>query len=114
MPSLAKPLSQQQEQKAVLRVEDLHTWFEVRRMGFFKAGDVRALDGVSFELYEGETVSIVGESGCGKSTLAKTILGLHKPTKGKIFFQGTDLSELDKSEVKEYRAKVGYIQQDPY
>lgn len=98
----------------ILTVEDLHTWFEVRRMGFFKAGDVRALDGVSFELYEGETVSIVGESGCGKSTLAKTILGLHKPTKGKIFFQGTDLSELDKSEVKEYRAKVGYIQQDPY
>src|SRR5690554_3498853 len=116
MPNLAVELQQTpgEQETPILTVEDLHTWFEVRRMGFFKAGDVRALDGVSFELYEGETVSIVGESGCGKSTLAKTILGLHKPTKGKIFFQGTDLSELDKSEVKEYRAKVGYIQQDPY
>src|SRR5690554_3643590 len=114
MPSLAKPLSQQQEQKAVLRVEDLHTWFEVRRMGFFKAGDVRALDGVSFELYAGETISIVGESGCGKSTLAKTILGINHITKGSVHFDGEDLSSLDKEGWKRYRSNVGYIQQDPY
>src|SRR5690554_7073039 len=114
MPSLAKPLSQQQEQKAVLRVEDLHTWFEVRRMGFFKAGDVRALDGVSFELYPGESISIVGESGCGKSTLAKTILGIHQPTKGKIYFDGQDLSQLDKEGWKQYRSNIGYVMQDPY
>ncbi|MDI9484290.1 MAG: ABC transporter ATP-binding protein [Bacillota bacterium] len=114
MPSLAKPLSQQQEQKAVLRVEDLHTWFEVRRMGFFKAGDVRALDGVSFELYEGETISIVGESGCGKSTLAKTILGINHITKGSVHFLGEDLSTLDKEGWKRYRSNIGYIQQDPY
>ena len=98
----------------ILAVEDLHTWFEVRRFGFFKAGDVRALDGVTFELYEGEALSIVGESGCGKSTLAKTILGLHRPTKGKIYFQGADLNELDDEQFRQYRAKVGYIQQDPY
>jgi peptide/nickel transport system ATP-binding protein len=114
MPSLAKPLSQQQEQKAVLRVEDLHTWFEVRRMGFFKAGDVRALDGVSFELYEGETISIVGESGCGKSTLAKTILGINHITKGSVDVLGEDLSTLDKEGWKRYRSNIGYIQQDPY
>lgn len=115
MPSTALKMQPETRQAMpILAVEDLHTWFEIRRMGFFKAGDVRALDGVSFELYAGETVSIVGESGCGKSTLAKTILGLHKPTKGKIYFEGKDLSELDKHQLKEYRAKVGYIQQDPY
>ena len=112
MPSLAKTLPQ--EQKAVLRIEDLHTWFEVRRMGFFKAGDVRALDGASFELYEGETISIVGESGCGKSTLAKTILGINHISKGSIFFEDQDLSTLDKEGWKRYRSSIGYIQQDPY
>ncbi len=103
-----------QEKQPVLRVEDLHTWFEVRRMGFFKVGDVRALDGVTFDLHAGETISIVGESGCGKSTLAKTILGIHSPTKGKIYFEGRDLSTLDKQGWKEYRSNIGYIQQDPY
>lgn len=116
MPSLAVKLPQEQSQgqKPVLRVEDLHTWFEVRRMGFFKAGDVRALDGVTFELYQGETVSIVGESGCGKSTLAKTILGLNTPTKGTIYFEDQELSTFDKQGWKNYRSNIGYVQQDPY
>lgn len=116
MPSLAVNLPQEQAQvqKPVLRVEDLHTWFEVRRMGFIKAGDVRALDGVTFDLFAGETVSIVGESGCGKSTLAKTILGLNTPTKGAIYFEDQDLSTLDKQGWKNYRSNIGYIQQDPY
>lgn len=112
MPNTA--VKQAQQQEPILRVENLHTWFEVRRMGFFKAGDVRALDGVTFDLYAGETISIVGESGCGKSTLAKTILGIHHPTKGKIYFQGRDLSTLDKQGWKEYRSNIGYIMQDPY
>lgn len=117
MPSVAleKQPTPAAERTPILAVEDLHTWFEVRRFGFFKAGDVRALDGVTFELYEGEALSIVGESGCGKSTLAKTILGLHRPTKGKIYFQGVDISTLDDDQLrKQYRARVGYIQQDPY
>lgn len=116
MPSLAAKQTQEQprEQKPVLRVENLHTWFEVRRMGFFKAGDVRALDGVSFELYAGETISIVGESGCGKSTLAKTILGIHHPTSGKIYFEDEDISTFDKEGWKKYRSNIGYIMQDPY
>lgn len=103
-----------QEQTPVLSVRNLHTWFEVRRFGFFKAGEVKALDGVDFDLHPGEAISIVGESGCGKSTLAKTILALHRPSKGEIYFEGRKLSELDKAGMKEYRANVGYVQQDPY
>lgn len=116
MPSLARKLQPEPKKQVtpVLQVINLHTWFEIRRMGFFKAGDVRALDGVTFNLYQGETVSIVGESGCGKSTLAKTILGLHKPTKGELYFQGQKINDLDKVQLKQYRAQVGYIQQDPY
>jgi peptide/nickel transport system ATP-binding protein len=115
MPNLAVKSQQSPQKKMpILKVENLHTWFEIRRLGFFKAGDVRALDGVSFELYQGETVSIVGESGCGKSTLAKTILGLNQPTKGKMYFDGKDMSEFTKEDIKKYHSDVGYIQQDPY
>ncbi len=116
MPNLAEKLPNEvaEQNEPILRAEDLHTWFEIRRMGFFKAGDVRALDGVNFELYQGETVSIVGESGCGKSTLAKTILGIHKPTKGSLYFEGENITEFNKHQLKAYRSKVGYIQQDPY
>ncbi|HHT37722.1 MAG: ABC transporter ATP-binding protein [Candidatus Wallacebacter cryptica] len=115
MPNLAVKSQQSPQKKMpILKVENLHTWFEIRRLGFFKAGDVRALDGVSFELYQGETVSIVGESGCGKSTLAKTILGLNQPTKGKMYFDGKDMSEFTKEDIKKYHSDVGYVQQDPY
>ncbi|MCL0089078.1 ABC transporter ATP-binding protein [Dehalococcoidia bacterium] len=95
----------------LLKVEDLHTWFELRKWGFLHAGFVRAVDGVSFELGRGEAVAIVGESGCGKSTLAKTILGLVLPTKGGISFNGRGL---EAKKIREYRSQVGYIQQDPY
>lgn len=118
MPNSAAELKQevnlQPEVEPILSVRNLHTWFEIRRWGFFKAGDVRALDGVEFDLYQGETVSIVGESGCGKSTLAKTILGIHRPTKGEIIFDGKNIAELDKDGLKWYRSQVGYVQQDPY
>lgn len=95
----------------LLKVENLHTWFELRKWGFLQAGFVRAVDGISFELAQGEAVAVVGESGCGKSTLAKTILGLVTPTKGSISFNGVKLSP---ETLREYRSQVGYIQQDPY
>lgn len=104
----------QQDADIILSVRDLHTWFELRRWGFMRIGSVRALDGVSFDLRQGEAISIVGESGCGKSTLVKTILGIHKPTRGEIFFEGRPVSELGKAERKAYLADVGYVQQDPY
>ncbi|MBN2389535.1 MAG: ABC transporter ATP-binding protein, partial [Anaerolineae bacterium] len=98
----------------LLSVKDLRVWFELRRFGFGHAGYVRAVDGVSFNLNLGGTIAIVGESGCGKSTLMKTILALHRPTKGDVIFEGQSLNALRGSEMQKYRSQVGYVQQDPY
>jgi len=98
----------------LLAVQNLHTWFELRKWGFGRAGFVRAVDGVDFELPYGEAVAFVGESGCGKSTLAKTILGLYRPTKGDVIFEGRKLNEFQGREMQWYRSQVGYVQQDPY
>lgn len=98
----------------LLSVEDLYTWFELRRWGFLRAGSVRAVDGVSFALTRGEAVAFVGESGCGKSSLARTLLGLHRPTRGRVVFEGRSLGDLGGSALKDYRRRVGYVQQDPY
>ncbi|EPC03112.1 peptide ABC transporter ATPase [Litchfieldella anticariensis FP35 = DSM 16096] len=99
---------------ALLSVKDLHTWFELRQWGFLRVGAVRAVDGVNFELERGESVAFVGESGCGKSSLARTLLGLHRPTRGEVRFAGHSLGELNARDLKAYRAKVGYVQQDPF
>jgi peptide/nickel transport system ATP-binding protein len=98
----------------LLSIHDLHVWYELRRFGFGHAGYVKAVDGISFDLGEGETVAVVGESGCGKSSLMKTILGLNIPTSGDVSFDGENLSELKSEGLRKYRFKVGYVQQDPY
>jgi peptide/nickel transport system ATP-binding protein len=98
----------------LLQIKDLHVWFELRRWGFGHAGYVRAVDGVTFDLHYGEAIGVVGESGCGKTTLMKTILGLYQPTKGDVSFGGRNLAELGTREMREYRSRVGYVQQDPY
>ncbi len=100
--------------KVLLDIDNLHVWFELRRFGFGHAGYVRAVDGVSFKLHGGETIAVVGESGCGKSSLMKTILGLYKPTEGKVIFDDKDLAALDKPGMHWYHSHVGYVQQDPY
>jgi peptide/nickel transport system ATP-binding protein len=94
----------------LLSVKDLHTHFELRRGVFGRAGFVHAVDGVSFELRRGEAVAVVGESGCGKSTLARTVLGLYRPTKGQVLFEGRPLD----GDLRWYRRQIGYVQQDPY
>jgi peptide/nickel transport system ATP-binding protein len=98
----------------LLSARDLHTWFELRRWGILRIGHVRAVDGVTFDLARGEAVAFVGESGCGKSSLARTLLGLHRPTRGQVVFDGRDLNQLDREGFKWHRARVGYVQQDPY
>jgi peptide/nickel transport system ATP-binding protein len=101
-------------EESLLSVRDLRMWFELRQWGFLRVGSVRAVDGVSFELARGESVAFVGESGCGKSSLARTLLGLHRPTGGEVVFEGRRLAELDAAGLHRYRARVGYVQQDPY
>ncbi len=112
--SSVKEIEQKEDRKVLLSIEDLHVWFELKRFGFGHAGYVKAVDGVDFNILQGETIAVVGESGCGKSSLMKTILALHKPTKGKVSFDGKDLAELDRKGLDWYRSNVGYIQQDPY
>ena len=102
------------QEDVLLSVQDLRVWFELRRFGFGHAGYVRAVDGVTFDLHHSETIAIVGESGCGKSSLMKTILALHRPTAGELFFEGRRLNDLKGQALRLYRSQVGYIQQDPY
>ncbi|MFZ5911816.1 MAG: ABC transporter ATP-binding protein [Chloroflexota bacterium] len=103
-----------QENHTLLSIQDLHVWFELRRWGFGHAGYVRAVDGVTFDLGHSQTIAVVGESGCGKSSLMKTILGLHRPTRGGVVFEGRQLDQLGREGMRWYRASVGYVQQDPY
>ena len=109
-PSLRKDTNDE----VLLSVQDLRVWFELKRFGFSHVGDVHAVDGVSFDVHNGEAIAVVGESGCGKSSLMKTILSLYRPTQGKILFDGKNLGEMNSQELKQYRSRVGYIQQDPY
>lgn len=102
------------ERPPLLSIRDLHVWFELRRFGFGHAGYVRAVDGVSLDLMQGEAIAIVGESGCGKSSLMKTILGLHKPTKGEVLYNGQNIHDTGTAGMKHYRSQVGYVQQDPF
>ena len=102
------------QDNVLLSVKDLQTWFELKRWGFFHAGFVRAVDGVSFELGKGEAITIVGESGSGKTTLLRTILGLARPTAGQITFNGRRIEGQKEHDLAWVRAQVGFVQQDPY
>ncbi len=98
----------------LLSIQNLHVWFELKRWGFAHAGYVRAVDNVSFDLEHGGALAIVGESGSGKTSLMKTILGLNRPIKGDIVFNGLKLSELGPAELRIWRSQIGFVQQDPY
>jgi len=98
----------------LLQIKDLHVWYELKRFGFGHAGYVRAVDDVTFNLRQGEAIACVGESGCGKSSLMKTILGLNIPTKGDVIFDDTPLSTTRGEDLRHYRSKIGYVQQDPF
>ena len=102
------------EDKVLLSVKDVRVWFALKRWGFFHAGFVRALDGLSFELRQGEAITVVGESGSGKTTLLRFILGLAMPTEGEITFDGRLVHAGNKEDIAWLRSQVGFVQQDPY
>ena len=101
--------------ETLLHVDNLKKHFPIYK-GVFRrqVGAVHAVDGVSFDIYKGETLGLVGESGCGKSTTGRTILRLYKPTEGKILYDGVDLASLSQREMRKMRRKVQFIFQDPY
>jgi oligopeptide/dipeptide ABC transporter ATP-binding protein len=98
----------------LVKVENLRKYYAVTTGLLAKhVADVKAVDGVSFEIMEGETLGLVGESGCGKSTLGRTLLRLEEPTTGKILYKGNDILAWDKGQLKELRKEVQMIFQDP-
>jgi len=98
----------------LLEVKNLKKYYPVTRGLLSRhVADVRAVDGVSLYLEEGETLGLVGESGCGKSSLARTLLLLERPTAGEIIYQGADITGWDKRQLKELRKKAQMIFQDP-
>src|SRR5204862_7629965 len=99
----------------LLRAERLVKHFPVRRGIFGRAhGAVQAVDGISFELYPGETLALVGESGCGKSAAGKLLLRFIEPTAGAVYFQGRNLSQRGEREMRSLRSEMQVIFQDPY
>ena len=99
----------------LLCVENLKTWYPLRKGVFGRVYDhVKAVDDVSLEVYEGETLGLVGESGCGKTTLGRSILRLTEPTEGKVWFDGVDVTALEGQSLRDFRKQAQIVFQDPY
>jgi peptide/nickel transport system ATP-binding protein len=101
---------------ALVRVENLKVHFPIRSGLIIDrhVGDIRAVDDVSFEIYRGETLGLVGESGCGKTTVGRTLVRLYQPTDGTIIFDGQDISRLSQRRLRPLRRRMQMVFQDPY
>jgi len=101
--------------KPLLTVRNLQTWFPSKKDFLGRATDyVKAVDDVSFDVYPGETLGLVGESGCGKTTLGRTLLRLQKARSGEVIFDGNNILEMPRKDLKELRKDMQIIFQDPY
>ncbi|MGZ4048780.1 MAG: ABC transporter ATP-binding protein [Bacteroidia bacterium] len=99
----------------ILQIKNLTTYFPIKTGMFGKAKEfVHAVDDVSFDVFPGETLGLVGESGCGKTTLGRSVLRLIEPTSGEIIFNGINLTHLDNKKMRELRKEIQIIFQDPY
>lgn len=104
-----------EKKPSLIQVENLKKYYPVKGgIVTHTTGHVKAVDGVSFSIEEGETLGLVGESGCGKSTIGRQLVGLEQPTEGTIYYRGRDLSKIDKQEFKQLRTKLQMVFQDPY
>jgi ABC-type glutathione transport system ATPase component len=123
--TITKPSEEQAEQAApstpdgqrepLLRVRNLKRYYPIRKGVIARTvGHVRAVDDVSFDVYPGETLGIVGESGCGKSTTGRAIVRLETPTAGSVIFDGTDIAELSNTRMRRLRTDLQMVFQDPY
>ena len=103
------------EKKPVLKLKNLKTYFPIRN-GFFGgiSSYVKAVNDVTFDVFPGETLGLVGESGCGKTTIGRTILRLEEPTEGSMIYKGQDIAKMNAEELREFRKEVQIIFQDPY
>ena len=100
----------------LLEVEDLKVYFPIRSGVLIDrhVGDVKAVDGVSFDVKRGETLGLVGESGCGKTTVGRTVLRLYEPTEGTVTFDGVDVGSLNAPDLRRLRRRMQMVFQDPY
>lgn len=101
------------KESILVQVQNLKKYFQSEGSFSFKRSYIKAVDNVSFNIFAGETFGLVGESGCGKSTLGRTLLGLLRPSEGKVFFEGVDIFSLNHKQTKEMRKRMQLIFQDP-
>ncbi|MBS1633186.1 MAG: ABC transporter ATP-binding protein [Bacteroidetes bacterium] len=112
---LIKEQQKDDQQSVLLQVENLSVWFPTKKSFLGKPIEfTKAVNDVSFSVYKGETLGLVGESGCGKTTLGRTLLRLIEPTSGKIIYNGTDLAKKRKEELASLRKDIQIVFQDPY